>query len=131
MSLIAQYYLESLPLAGLVLVDPILSNHVDALKKLETRLGGDRTRIQREFVDELLAGVQPRPLKLEPGVVPMLVLQSIRDDVFQEAAYDVAHRHGDPDGAFGEIPVHDITSTKSDAMVAIDLLTEWIDDIVL
>eukprot|EP00544_Gedaniella_sp_CCMP2646_P004531 CAMPEP_0202495930 /NCGR_PEP_ID=MMETSP1361-20130828/18321_1 /ASSEMBLY_ACC=CAM_ASM_000849 /TAXON_ID=210615 /ORGANISM="Staurosira complex sp., Strain CCMP2646" /LENGTH=237 /DNA_ID=CAMNT_0049127117 /DNA_START=41 /DNA_END=751 /DNA_ORIENTATION=+ len=125
MSLIAQYYLESLPLAGLVLVDPILIHHVDVLKELKTRLRGDRTGIQREFVNELLTATRPRPLKLEPGAVPILVLQSIQDDIFRQASHDVAHRHWDPDGAFGEIPVHDLMSTECDATVAIDLLTEW------
>lgn len=131
-SLIAQYYLESLPLAGLVLVDPVLINHKDVLQKLETRLG--QASIQHEFVESLLSdGNATRPLKLEPGVVPMLVFQSLQDECFRKASNDVALRHGDPEGIFGPIPLHDVSSSdrETEALAAIDVITEWIDDSVL
>jgi hypothetical protein len=128
-SLIAQYYLESLPLAGLILVDPILIDHEHILHRLEARL--ERDSSQHQFVKELLSTEEPRQLKLEPGAVPMLVFQSLQDESFKMASTDVAHRLGDPDGLFGEILVQDISSTEADSLVAIDLITEWIDETVL
>lgn len=123
-SLVAQYYLESLPLAGIVMVDPILSSHVEALQQLEPC-----SKQQHKFVQELLSGSELRPLKLEPGAVPVLVIQSMKNDVLREAAKDVALRHYDADGAFGESPVIDIAD--QDALKAIDVITEWIDETVL
>lgn len=128
-SLVAQYYLESLPLAGLVMVDPILLDHIDAVRKLESILRQQST--QHEFVEGILSGMEARPLKLEPGAVPVLVFRSMEGSIFKDAANDVALRHSDPDGAFGEVPVHDITSTDQDALVAMDMITEWIDASVL
>jgi len=128
-SLVAQYYLESLPLAGLVMVDPILIHHVDALQKIGSSFEQDS--VQHEFVGGILSGMETRPLKLEPGAVPVLVFQSMEDSTFCEAAKDVALRHGDPDGAFGEVPVHAISTDDKDALLAIDVITEWIDDSVL
>lgn len=127
-SLVAQYYLESLPLAGLVLVDPILSSHKDALRKIEPVL--DKSSAQYKFASSFLTGAETRPLKLEPGVVPLMIFHSLDHSLFQQAAHDVAFRLGDSDGTFGDVPVHDITP-EQDKMVEIDFITEWIDDSVL
>lgn len=122
-SMIAQYYLESLPLAGLVMVDPILY----PFPKLEFKRGS----MQEAFMKEIFAGKETRPLKLEPGVVPMLVFRSLLDPTFKDAAGAVALRHSDPDGAYGKIPVHDISVTDEAALTVIDIVSNWIDDCVL
>lgn len=129
-SLVAQYYLESLPLKGLILVDPITLNHIEAPKELETRF--EESTKQHEFVEEILSGKEARTLKLEPGFVPVLIFCSFEESALQQAAQDVALRHGHPDGVFGTVPVHHVACIdKADGLVAIDILTEWIDDRVL
>lgn len=122
-SLVAQYYLESLPLAGLVMVDPILY----PFPKLKFKRGS----MQDAFMKGVLAGKETRPLKLEPGIVPMLVFRSMVDPIFEKAAEAVALRHSDPDGAFGKVPVHDISVTDEAALMVIDVVSDWIDDRVL
>jgi hypothetical protein len=122
-SLVAQYYLESLPLAGLVMVDPILY----PFPKLQFKRGS----MQDAFMKGVLAEKETRPLKLEPGVVPMLIFRSMVDPIFEKAAEAVALRHSDPDGAFGKVPVYDISVTDEAALMAIDVVSDWIDDRVL
>ena len=123
-SLLGQYYLESLPLAGLVMVDPILIDHVGPLQKIESSL--QPQSMQHELVERILTGKETRPLKLEPGTVPLLIFRTINDPMFQEAANNVALRHGD-----GEVPVYDTSSTEQDTLVAIETITKWIDEMVL
>lgn len=123
-SLLGQYYLESLPLAGLVMVDPILISHVGPLQKIKYSL--QPHSLQHEFVERILTCQEDRPLKLEPRAVPLLIFRTINDPMFQEAADDVALYHGD-----GEIPVHDISSTEQDALDTIERIAEWIDESVL
>ena len=122
-SLIAQYYLESLPLAGLVMVDPILY----PFPKLEFKKGS----MQDTFMKEIFAGKETRPLKLEPGVIPMLVFRSLVDPTFEKAAEAVALRHSVPDGAYGKIAVHDLPVTNEAVLTVIDIVSDWIDDRVL
>ena len=129
-SLVAQYYLESFPLAGLVLVDPVLLDHVELLQQVQATLQQCH-KAQREFVKGILSGEEARPLKLESGAVPMLIFCSLADSSFHKAAKDVALRHGDPEGIFWDVPVHDISSTDEAVLVAIDMITEWLDGSVL
>lgn len=62
----------------------------------------------------------------------MLIFCSFEESALQQAAQDVALRHGHPDGVFGTVPAHHVACIdKADGLVAIDILTEWIDDRVL
>lgn len=124
MSLLAQYYLESYPLAGLALVDPVLPSHLDVLRQLE-----GSSDMHQPIVNSILAGNEIRPLNLEPGAVPMLIIQSSEDDRLKLAAKEVAYRHSDPEGPFGDIRSFDATTVST--LKCIDIITDWIDEEVL
>eukprot|EP00957_Ditylum_brightwellii_P022288 1681808-Ditylum_brightwellii.AAC.1 len=70
--LVAQYYLKSLPLAGLILVDPSnkkeihpLLHNLSECKVIELMIVEDLAKTCSSW---------DRPLQLEPGSVPMLIL---------------------------------------------------------
>lgn len=123
-SWLAPYYLESLPLSGLVMVDPIELTR-DSARDLKTLYPPDAT--EQEVLDRICRGEDSRPLLLEPGVLPMLVL-STRVDFVHDAS-QVAARHSDPDGSFGRYTVKEIDGTDEDEIA--DLIHWWIDDNVL
>ena len=103
-SLVAQYYLESLPLAGLVLIDPLIlpdngrsgvhaGRWKDSVHTLLTLLNNTTTpersifkKLQSDGSDLSLSSelnllgslpqIAPRPLYLEPSSVPILILHS-------------------------------------------------------
>lgn len=112
-SMVAQYYLESVPLSGLIMVDPIVD--LTALAGVEEL---SNTKL-------LLEQIEARPLKLEPGVVPTLILSS--KSQLQDASKQAAQRHSDPDGPFGDIQF----VVLDDNEVPLNLINNWIDDVVL
>ena len=100
-SLLAQYHLESLPLGGLILIDPfifagedndygrndaqILLNHSEDrsfdggevnVKSLAPTPASTEFRGEMEFLRNLSEGDIARKLKLEPGSVPVMVMWS-------------------------------------------------------
>lgn len=113
-SMVAQYYLESVPLSGLIMVDPIVD--LTALPGVEEL---SNTKL-------LLEQIEARPLKLEPGVVPTLILSS--KSLLQEASKQAAQRHSDPDGPFGDIQFVVLDDINE---VPLKLINNWIDDVVL
>lgn len=127
-SLMAQYYLSSHSLAGLIMVNPVLMDSTSVLWKLYGDIPSGST--EHDFVERILTGKETQSLKLEPGTAPTLVIQSVQDRDFQKAANDVALLHNDPNGRFGEVLVHDMSETE-DAMEAIDTICDWIDNRVL
>jgi hypothetical protein len=120
----ALYYLESLPLAGLIMVDPIPYDEIDEVMEKETSSPSGHAILQSAEIDSLN---ETRPLKLEPGPVPMLVIQSLEDPLYEEMARRVASRHGGDDSIFGLVQVVAV-DTSGDA---IDKICHWIDDSVL
>ena len=125
-SLVAQYYLESFAFAGLVMVDPIPADNHSAMQKIQTHY--EEGHVQYDFLADLLSG--ERPLKLEPGVIPMLIFRSIEDPTLEEACIETVQRHSDLEGVHDEIIVHNMESTD-DALFAIDTISDWIDNQVL
>lgn len=129
-SLCAQYYLESYPLQGLIMVDPIL---IDDDDDDDVNSNKDRTDLDendddaddennndtaRRLIEESMldAGVveseeelqhfHSNKLLLEPNAVPMLVLLSIPNLSWNNVAIkNVAERHGDERGPYGRVPV--------------------------
>jgi hypothetical protein len=141
-SLCALYYLESLHLQGVVMVDPLPFQkgdacHDDSLIQLILRESAHRL----EGCPELM---------LEPNAVPMLVVSTIPEPTWVQAAKDVAARHSDPDGPYGNVPMvslydlghndkrwytiiesdnHDKHETEASIMIR--LIDQWIDEEVL
>jgi hypothetical protein len=116
--LVAQYYLESLSLGGLVLEDPLLipdtemsngtlvSSAETLIKMVSTypsknkkdsgrsKLATQELRVIEKLTSESTVNDQliwKRPLRLEPGVVPMLILFS--QEQFRSAATKTAAFH--------------------------------------
>jgi hypothetical protein len=130
----AQLYLESLPLRGLVMVDPILFDRRgeienEAIDAVQNSVSAHHRRA--DDFDEwctFLEVAQDRELKLEPNSVPMLVMNSCKD--LLAASKCVAQRHGDSQGPFGEVPVLEVDDSpeqhQADIIGEID---SWIDTI--
>ena len=130
----AQFYLESLSLKGLAMIDPILLENVGetetkAIRKLKEY--SDQSFASKKVVawDKLLQGAQERNLLLEPGVIPMIVMHSYDDPVCKISATHVAQRHsGGDDSRFGDVPVRPIPfDNTKDLMTEID---KWIESIL-
>jgi hypothetical protein len=136
MSWMAQFHLESMPLAGLVLVDPLPLDDRNSLNQLELLYqssSGNMTdsleylmyqNYKKHFDDNWSAAA----LQLEPGVVPLLILQSIRRPAFDKAAVKTAARHENLKGPFGKVPIYKLDS-KSEDPAHTDIaaiLTSWV-----
>eukprot|EP00957_Ditylum_brightwellii_P098359 7494546-Ditylum_brightwellii.AAC.1 len=97
--LVAQYYLESLPLSDLILVNPVI---LPPLPKCEV--------IERTIVEDLAKTCSSwdRPLRLEPGSVPMLILSSSRRETNKSDDSHVEHDTIIQAGAQGTASIHSI-----------------------
>ena len=128
----AQFYLESFPLQGLVMVDPILFDNSETEQTI--RLLG-MLHSQLETLDgvgmktHLLEDCQSRKLKLEPNSVPMLVMHSLNDEASKCCSIETAKRHSDINGLFGAVPVEDISQNRSIGDI-INKLDNWVDSIL-
>jgi hypothetical protein len=153
--LVAQYYLESLSLGGLVLEDPLLlpdtetsngtlvSSAETLLKMISTNAsknnkdsGLSKLATQEIKVIEKLASestvndqmIWKRPLRLEPGVVPMLILFS--QEQFRSAAMKTAAFHFQEQNSNNEnITATNISNLNPEQVV--DLISNWIEKDVL
>ena len=123
-SWLALYYLESLPLSGLVMVDPVEITQTSACD-LKSVYRHDA--IQQQLLDRIRLGAEDRPLLLEPGVLPIMVLSTRLDCIHD--SFRIAARHSDPDGPFGPVTVTEVEG-KSDSEVA-SIINLWIDEKVL
>lgn len=167
--LVAQYYLESLPLSGLVLVDPIIIPDYESMgdsvgqlrrtaqktaeilsasvavdgrgdgstnmpQSTQTETEKDGASVEWRIISELANGEKEetwnRPLRLEPGSVPTLVLHSEMDEgTFQTAAETTAKFHSldeDAGSSWGDMQVKRIDQEVSDEIV--HTIFTWIDD---
>jgi len=135
-SLIAQYYLESFSLQGLVMMDPILLQQQEK-EKDEKLLSSLVSEIYKND-DESLERFHSRRLLVEANSVPMMVVRTIsetddNDDHYPEwksSSVHVAQRHGDADGLYGEVPVLDVVDNKDEKALVANLLQhigDWID----
>lgn len=86
-SCLAQYYLESLPLSGLCMVDPVMPPlGTDELQTVESRWNTQEDESYLSFLKRI-----SRPLKLEPSPVAMFVVAAT--DFWPEQSRQVARRH--------------------------------------
>jgi len=101
-SWVAQFYLESLPLSGLVMVDPFVEPSTEIMKEIRRQYRIENTCTSDVgLLTQIESGFETRQLKLEPGVVPMLVLMSQKNEHMRRASKLTAERHHDPNGSFG------------------------------
>jgi hypothetical protein len=124
----AQFYLEDLPLAGLVMIDPLPLDDRNGINQFELVYAKNGLESNKEFVIFQDFMNNERSLQLEPGIVPMLVLHTILRPAFKRSADNTARRHSDPNGPFGSVPMLMLDCPDEEA---IDLISEWIDDRVL
>lgn len=167
LSLVAQYYLESLPLSGLVLIDPLIlpdherfPNSVGQMKQSATKMlemlqnqtSGlpfrdrisltDKNDVRAELaaINELATGTTwNRPLRLEPGTVPMMVLSTVGkgvypEDFFRKCSYETQKFHSPQDktnGRWGDVLAKDISEENGENLDhVVDTIFHWIDDYV-
>ena len=131
-SWLAQCYLESHALAGLVLVDPIqMDDDAAGISRLLERHEEEKANIERRnknpdaipyeysYLQRYL-NEEKRTLLLEPNnVVPMLVLHST--DATRDNALHTAKRHN----------VEAVSSVKGSARQAIELIRDFIQESVI
>ena len=130
----AQFYLESLPLAGLVMIDPISFDDRNGLNQyqlfIEKRnlLSTTEHHLFTDFVDNWGHWT----LRLEAGSVPMLVVNTIQRPAFKRFAEITAHRHADSEGVYGKVPVASL-SQEGDSHVndLLSVVCSWVDDVVI
>jgi hypothetical protein len=138
----AQLYLESLPVQGLVMMDPILFDRREALDveateqlKILMEQRGLQSSGDYRQLEAISRGLETRKLKLEPSPVPILVLQTLEGDLFSQTASETARRHSHVDlGLFGDVQVADISKEEEDKHKideAIRIIESWIDESVL
>jgi hypothetical protein len=126
-SWIAQFYLESLPLAGLVMVDPLPLDDAEALNECirwyesEENSQSDELRLIHDYAEHF----DHWTLRLEPGAVPMLVLSTKPD--WLKYARATAERHSS-EQSFGPVPVR---CTDQTGEGCVEEICEWIHERVL
>jgi len=131
-SWIAQFYLESLSLKGLVMVDPISFDvpEAETITKLEEKARQTEFSKELEQWNKLLRQAQQRKLLLEPGVVPMIIMYSYEDPACKLSAMRVAKRHsGEKDSRFGDVPVKQILQGDNSNHLMTDI-DNWIESVL-
>ena len=152
-SLIAQYYLESFSLQGLVMIDPILlgdnanGNDGDDDDNGGDDNGGDGETINSDdekIVSSLVSSIfrdsnddndsidrfRSQRLLVEPNAVPMMVVRTARNAsaALESSACFVALRHGASDGPYGTVPFVDLSKEIDHVPNALlHHIDEWID----
>ena len=143
LSWMALFYLESLPLAGLVLVDPLPLDHVSFVNQMELAYAQHQDSIDYQLFQEYSEHWSHWTLQLEPGAVPMLVVSTTSKSVWRKAAQATADRHSGPvHGAVPVVELMDVTSKRRQSAVeaeqestygelVVDALADWMEDRVL
>ena len=125
MSWMASFYLESLPLAGLVMVDPMQLDDMNGLNQFELQYEklGLKDSFQYKLYQEYAEHWDHWTLKLEPGSVPMMIMYTNVRPGYKRCAENTAIRHGD------NVPVLKMPSTaRSHVDDCIGKVTNWIND---
>ena len=151
-SLVAQYYVESIALSALVLVDPFLLPRrvLEEATKEENEVAGatlqesaawvldnlespDRCgKAELQLLEELTRGAYDRPLRLEPGSVQTHVMYTGGSHTCEahhrKVAELVAGRHADDSGGSyrGRVEARALASEGE----AVDLIEQWCNDVL-
>jgi hypothetical protein len=135
MSWQATFYLESLPLAGLVMIDPMQLDDQNGINQFELQY--EKLQLQQTVQYQLYQEYREHwdhwTLKLEPGSVPMLILYTQDRPGYKRCAENTALRHSSSsDTTTTNIPVLKMPSTaRSHVQDCITEITTWIDTHVL
>jgi hypothetical protein len=135
MSWLAQFHLESMSLAGVVLVDPLPLEDRNSLNQMELlyqKRGIENSleyKMYRDYVAHFKDNWGATALQLEPGSVPMLVLQSFNRPAFDKAAIKTADRHENLEGPFGKVMRYKLYEAGDDPATKDipAILTSWIN----
>lgn len=137
MSWLSQFFLESLPVKGLVMVDPMSLDDkrgIDRFQALYREAKVTESLEYRLFLDFLMHW-DHWSLKLEPGSVPMLVLVSKPGPELRSLAEGTARRHSVADcDDESAVPVIDLAATQEQdgrAEEAVVAVSDWIEHRVL
>lgn len=126
-SWMAQFYLEDLPLAALVMVDPMLLDDQNGLNQFQLSYNklGLESSLQYKLFQEYAE--HSSPLKLEPGACPMMILYTNPRPAFKRCAENASLRHSDPKGPFGPVPVEKMPFTsKSHTKDSCQAIMKWV-----
>lgn len=140
-SRVALFYLESFPLKGLVMVDPFSfdrphknddeDNRFFSQQVLQNFGLTSKDMLEMEEIalcQRLIQEASEKHLKLEPNSVPMLVVQSTDNPMIAANCQQVAERHGDPDGPFGEVMLKQILG--GDPELTMSEIDDWVESIL-
>ncbi|GKY96813.1 hypothetical protein MPSEU_000640500 [Mayamaea pseudoterrestris] len=146
-SWLSLFYLESLPLAGLVLVDPLpLHQHQTYVNQFELYYQNHKHSADYKLFQDYMQHWDHWSLQLEPGAVPMVVLSTMTRNVWRRAAQETSQQHSG--SVFGNVPVLEMlpalsrikrndnvgsSDTIHYAYVehVVDVLADWVVDRVL
>jgi hypothetical protein len=130
----AQFYLESLPLGALIMIDP-LPFHLNSkvcLESLEAKYLDaipvmDNNNLPSEYLAIQSYKENPRKLLLEPGSVPMLILYSQEN---QDNATAVVKRHATT-AAVEQVSFIESIAYQGDMDATMRLIFDWVEQKVL
>ncbi|KAG7366250.1 hypothetical protein IV203_028920 [Nitzschia inconspicua] len=122
----ALYYLESLSLQGLIMIDPISFHSTN----VENNSPDDNVLQQYILREHSIRFEDLNELKLEPNAVPMLVVSTIPLPSWLQAAQTMADCHSDPDGPYGIVPVVDFNFLHGDTSQRWNFARETVGDAV-
>jgi hypothetical protein len=136
MSWLSQFFLESLPVKGLVMVDPMPLDDKRGIELFQAQYREAKLTesIEYRLFQDFLMHWDHWTLKLEPGSVPMLVLVSRTGSEVRSLAEETARRHSVVDcGDDSEVPVVDLVAEELDgrAVEAVVAVSDWIEYRVL
>jgi hypothetical protein len=140
MSWISLFYLESLPLAGLILVDPLPLDHQNYVNQFELLYQNYKTSKEYNLYQDYMQHWDHWSLNIEPGAVPMIIVSSKPRGVWKKAAQTTADRH--TGNVYGAVPVIELPYTARNkrkgveseeeyAEQVVDVLADWVIDRVL
>jgi len=135
-SWLAQFYLESLPFAGLVMIDPLKFDATDDVCQFYEKLHAEKktlSSLEYSQFYEYLNSWDHWTLKLEPGAIPMLVVSTQQQpEIWTRHAQATAERHSAKGSMFGPVSVVEIVETDpSQADKCMEAICEWIDTKIL
>ena len=126
-SWMAQFYLESLHLSGLVLVDPLPLDQTRGIQEMEAFLKARSSATTAMFQD-FANHWDHWTLKLEPAAVPMMVIST--KPSWKWAAEYTAERHSIDDEIVPIVYCSDSSADGQEA-VLIETIMEWVNEEVI
>lgn len=133
MSWLAQFYLESLPLAGLVMIDPMPLDMQHFVNQFELQYTNHKDSPEYRMFQDFAQHWDHWSLKLEPGAVPMLIAITKPRSVWEKAAKATAARQ--EGGRFGPVPICKLIQKKQNEDFylenVVDEFADWIQERVL